>query len=281
MNRKSVRLLLGVALPMIAIQGCQHACRQPCAAAPPAAVAGVFAAPAAPQAVPQAPGAPVPVPAAIRGYEPPLATPAPPSWRPSADGGIRLAPPEDTLSGPTQAGARLQVPDLSPPPPRPSNLGEEGAPTPLLPAGIPQFAIAKDQIAVGLKPMLDGIDWLSQNGYRTVLHLRQPGEDDAAERKLFEMRGFKFLSLELSPQTLSRASVDEFNRIVGERANLPLFIYDTSGVLTGSLWYLHFREAMRLSDEDARTRATRLGLKETPNGLQREMWLAIQNFLAR
>jgi len=128
--------------------------------------------------------------------------------------------------------------------------------------------------------MLDGVDWLKQNGYRAVLHLLQPGEDDAAERKLFEMRGLKYLSLELSPQTLSRTVVEEFNRAVGDRTNQPLFIYDKNGALTGSLWYLHFREVEQQSDEEARTRAARLGLREEQNGLQREMWLAIQKYLS-
>jgi hypothetical protein len=128
--------------------------------------------------------------------------------------------------------------------------------------------------------MLDGVDWLKQNGYRAVLHLRQPGEDDAADRRLFEMRGLKYLSLELSPQTLSRTVLDDFSRIVGDRSNnYPLFIYDKNGVLTGGLWYLHFREVEHLSDEEARLRAARLGLRDTANGPQREMWLAIQKFL--
>jgi hypothetical protein len=159
-------------------------------------------------------------------------------------------------------------------------LAEASAPTPLLPAGIPQFAIAKNQVATGLKPMLDGIDWLKQNAYRTVLHLRQPGGDDAAERRLFEMRGLKYLSLEISPQTLSRAVLDEFNRIVDDRSNQPLFVYDKEGALTGGPWYLHFRTVEHLSDEEARLRAGRLGLRETQNGLQREMWLAVQKYLS-
>jgi protein tyrosine phosphatase (PTP) superfamily phosphohydrolase (DUF442 family) len=128
--------------------------------------------------------------------------------------------------------------------------------------------------------MLDGIDWLTQNGYRTVLHLRQPGEDDAAERKLFELRGMKYLSLGLSPQTLTRAVVDEFNRIVSDRSNYPLFIYDKDGALSGGLWYLHFRAVDRLSDEESRARAARLGLRETQNSIQGDMWLAIQKYLS-
>jgi protein tyrosine phosphatase (PTP) superfamily phosphohydrolase (DUF442 family) len=168
-------------------------------------------------------------------------------------------------------GARLRTPDFGP---------EQRLPTPLLPAGIPQFAIVKDQVANGLKPMLDGVDWLKQNNYRTVLHLRQPGEDDAAERTLFEMRGLRYVSLEVSAQTLSPAVVDEFNRIVSDHSNQPLFVYDKTGPLAGSLWYLHFRQIEHQGDVEARRRAGQLGLRETPGGLQQEMWLAIQKYLS-
>src|SRR5262249_3020993 len=189
------------------------------------------------------------------------------------------ASPEDGSSSPP-GSARLQEPQYTTPPPPLSNPAEPSAPTPLLPSGIPQFAIAKNQVATGLKPMLDGIDWLKQNGYRTVLHLRQPGGDDAADRRLFEMRGLKYLSLEVSPQTLSRAVVDEFNRIVDDRSNQPLFIYDKEGALTGGLWYLHFRTVDHLNDEEARIRAGRLGLREMQSGLHSEVWLAIQKYLS-
>src|SRR5262249_19368858 len=89
----------------------------------------------------------------------------------------------------------------APPPPSPIKVQEPPA-TPPLPVGIPQFATARPGVASGLKPLLDGLDWLQENGYRTVLHLRLPGTEDAADRKQIEKRGLKYLSLEVSPQTL-------------------------------------------------------------------------------
>jgi hypothetical protein len=157
---------------------------------------------------------------------------------------------------------------------------EPRAPSPSLPAGIPQFAGAKEQVASGLRPDLDGVKWLQESNYRTALHLRKPGEDDSADRKLFELRGLKFLSLEVSAQSLSKTVVDEFNRIVNDTATHPLFIYDKDGVLAGGLWYLHFR-TLGASDEEARSKAARLGLKEQLDSEQREMWLAIQKYLGQ
>jgi hypothetical protein len=149
-----------------------------------------------------------------------------------------------------------------------------------MPVGIPQYQQARNRVASGLKPSLEGLDWLQTNGYRTVLHIRRPGEDDAADRRQVEKRGMKFVSLELSPQTLTREIVDQFNHLVGDVSCLPLFVYDRDGVLQGGLWYLHFRIVDLAPDEVARIRAGQLGLKDDQAPEQREMWLAIQKFLS-
>src|SRR5262249_48967695 len=137
-----------------------------------------------------------------------------------------------------------------------------------------------DQVASGLKPLLDGLDWLQAAGYRTVLHVRLPGTDDSADRREVEKRGLKYLSLEVSPQTLSQAAVEQFNRTIGDPANYPLFVYDRDGMLAGGLWYLYFRTAERQTDDAARTQANRLGLKEAATDEHRAMWLAIQKYLS-
>src|SRR6202011_1218025 len=87
---------------------------------------------------------------------------------------------------------------------------EERDQSPALPVGIPQFTHAKDQIATGLRPSIDGLDWLKENKYQTVLHLREPGEDNTADKKQVTKRGLNYLSLEVSPATLSPTVVKEF-----------------------------------------------------------------------
>ena len=152
---------------------------------------------------------------------------------------------------------------------------------PTLPVGIPQFAMANDKVAGGLRPMLDdGLDWLRSNGYRTVRNIRRPGEDDSADRKQVEKRGMRYLTLEVSPETLTRKKVDEFSRLVSDASNYPLFVYDRDGSLAGALWYLHFRFVDRDTDETARVRAARLGLREDREGTHRAMWLALQKLLS-
>lgn len=228
---------------------------------------------------------------------PPLAPAAAvePSWGPSAGSGVRLLGPETEPSAAPPDAARLSPPEPGAPPaaipsqpggadtrPLPKGgVGEEPSATPQLPVGIPQFSMPGKQVAAGLRPIsVDGLDWLASNGYRTVVHVRRPGQDDSSDRSQFEKRGLRYLSLEVSPETLSREVVERFNKAVNDAGNLPIFVYDKDGILAGGLWYLHFRLSEGAGDEDARARASRLGLRPDQEGEGKRMWLAVQKYLS-
>jgi hypothetical protein len=164
--------------------------------------------------------------------------------------------------------------------PEKPRVEEERDRSPAFPVGIPQFAIAKEGVASGLKPSLEGLDWLKDNGYRTILHVRRPGEDDAGDRKQASKRDLKYVSLEVSPETLSREIIAKFGSVVEDTAGRPLFVYDRDGMLAGGLWFLYFRTVEKDSDETARIKAARLGLSEDAQGDHKTMWLAIQKYLS-
>jgi hypothetical protein len=200
----------------------------------------------------------------------PPATPSP--AQPSPSPKVRLLPPEFGSSA---------TPPAEKAPSNPPAENESKSLTPQLPVGIPDFAPAiPDRVFGGRKPALDGLDWLKTNGYKSALLLRRPGESDAADRKQFEARGLTFTSLDVSPATIAQ-NLDDFAKSVADAGNQPLFVYDADGSLAGPLWYLYFRKVEKLSDDAARLRATRLGLKESAEGPQRELWLAVQKLLAQ
>jgi protein tyrosine phosphatase (PTP) superfamily phosphohydrolase (DUF442 family) len=284
MSTRFLSFLVLVVLSLTGIYGCRMCCPP---AAPPSEVAAAYSPP-------------------VLGYTPPH--PLTPSA--ASPIGARLVPQPPVVAAPLQTGAppppappgpRAAVQEIRPearlfppePPPgsgsepvRPA-VGETRQPaaesdrrTPSLPVGIPQFSGAKDRVSSGLKPLLDGLDWLQASGYRTVLHILMPGGDDSADRREVEKRGMNYIVLEVSPQTLSADVVEQFNRIIADTANRPLFVYDKDGGLAGGLWYLHLRTIDKLTDAEARAQATRLGLKETGSDEHRAMWLAIQKYLS-
>jgi protein tyrosine phosphatase (PTP) superfamily phosphohydrolase (DUF442 family) len=156
----------------------------------------------------------------------------------------------------------------------------EPEPAPALPVGIPGFAEPKTRVASGLKPDTEGLDWLQTSKYRTVVHLRRAGTDDSADREQVEKRGMKYIPIEMSPETLSRDKVEEFNKIVDNPANYPLFVYDKDGMLSGVMWYLHFRTADKMADDAAGTKAELYGLKVKDGAEQTAYWVAIESLLA-
>jgi protein tyrosine phosphatase (PTP) superfamily phosphohydrolase (DUF442 family) len=148
------------------------------------------------------------------------------------------------------------------------------------PAGIPQFAQGPSGVWGGLRASIeDGLDWLAANGYRTVLHLRAPGESGDADRKQVERLGMTYASIEVSPQTLTPEKLEQFTKLVRDVARQPLFVYDQDGSIAGPLWYLYFRKVENANDEVARVRADRLGLRADREGSHRLMWLAVQKYL--
>ncbi len=312
------RFALALAIPLGLLPGCRHCCRRPaCTAVTPAPAVpapGALFIPSAPPAPPSATFEPSPSPAppgavpfnpqpAPSGSSPLPSAPEPPAWQPSPQVDVRLGPPQS--SAPEQhageapaSGFSLRPPEVTEqitpapqkPQPRPNPPGPKtptvavppaSPPAPALPVGIPQFAEAKPGVAAGLRPMLDGLDWLQSNGYRTVVRIRAAGEDDATDRKQVEKRGLRYVVLEVSPESLTQQTLADFTRLVTDPAGRPAFVYDRDGALAGPLWYLHFRTADGLGDEAARVRAGTLGLREDRDGAHREMWQAARRLLAQ
>ena len=308
-------LLLGL------LAGCANRCRQPftatcpnrcgpCAGTPgmppPGAipVAPVPAAVVPPGPPPGAgvPPAPVPTPGASPLYptspqaslspsapapDTRYSSPAPSAdqWQPApSQGGARLSGPEAGVAE-QRDNVRLQPPATPEPPvsaAKPAVIEQRIPPaaSPSLPVGIPEFAvIVPEKVTAGQKPSLEAFDWLKSNNYRTVVHLLKPGEPDGARAEV-ERRGLKYHTIEVSAQDLGKA-VEDFNRTVGAADQQPVFVYDRDGTLAGPLWYLRFRTVDRLPDDEAKRKATTLGLRDDGTGDSIELWLAIQKHLGK
>ncbi len=288
--KRPCALLMLTAVGLVSVEGCcSHERRSSFfAPAPPPAPCGTCGVNAPPgRLVPI--GAPPPAALGRPMPAPPAETPPPPEGPPSSfrpepppsppGPGARLLPPKDSNPGPRES-ARFSPPAPEPPVdsgPAKAAPAEEGDLA--LPVDILQFALVRPRVASGQQPFLDGVDWLKSRNYKTVLHVRAPGEDNSAARRQFERKGLIYLSLEVSPATLTREIVKEFDRIVTNADNLPLFVYDKDSSVLGGLWYLHFRGHGRLSDERARREAMRLGFKVEDDPEHRTMWVAVQNLL--
>jgi protein tyrosine phosphatase (PTP) superfamily phosphohydrolase (DUF442 family) len=284
MSGRTIHFFL-LAAGLIVLAGCQSCHRGDYTAARAPCCRSCYDGPLPPRVV----AAPAPMPSRF-----PVAGPAVPNEGPRQATFVPPAPPEESATMPPATTTPPPTPPGETPPPPAANVPrrdtnrvplpgsggtspsrdeppvasvpgpapkvEEGRDSPL-PIDLPGFAIARAGVASGLKPFPDGITWLKKQGYKTVLHLRQPGEDTAASRRLFEAKGLKYLSVEASPARLSKELYEQFVKLVEDRANQPLFVYDRDGSAAGGLWYLYYRVRLRQADDKARREAQRLGLR--------------------
>lgn len=149
------------------------------------------------------------------------------------------------------------------------------------PVDIPGFTEAAPKIAVGQQPFDDGITWLANQKFRTVVHLRAPGANDQVARRKFEAKGLRYVSIEVSSTTLTRGTLDELERILADEKAHPVFLYDRDGALVGGLWYLHLRMTKSIEKGPAQLDAQRLGLSPDQDAQHRAMWNAVQNLADR
>jgi protein tyrosine phosphatase (PTP) superfamily phosphohydrolase (DUF442 family) len=206
-------------------------------------------------------------------------------WKPGGIApSVRLYPPEVDDGTPPAKAAYVPPPEFGgykQPPKVEENIKPMAPASSPLPVGIARFVLVRDHLANGQRPSLDdGLDWLQSQNYSTILCLHLPNVSTQADRKQVEKRGMKFISLEVSPVTLTQKHVDEFNRLVGDSSVLPLFVYDNDGSLAGAMWYLHYRTAELATDETARKHAHPLGLREDAVGTSQQMWQAAQKLLS-
>lgn len=286
MSRTLMLLLMGGSLMLFA--GCRNTCnrhplchRDGCGSAPGKSV---FVPPPAPAPLLPPPGTTnVPPPnmppsnafPIAPGNQPPTITPTPPP----APNQSKFEPQWQKLEARAPAPEQKPRVQLYAPEPIETEQGKKPTVRGAFPT-IPQFAIAKDNAFAGLRPKLDGLDWLEQNGVKTVVNVRLFGEDDSADKTQVEKRGMRYVAFEVSPVVLSKEKADEFIKLIREGSKQGIFVYDQDGSLAGSMWYLYFRLGEFIDDDAAQLRSRPLGLDTNRDGQHREMWLAVQKLLS-
>ena len=141
--------------------------------------------------------------------------------------------------------------------------------------GINRFVAVDLTLAGGSAPTSDGLKWLVDKGYRTVLDLRTnrrrcPHRSSARSRV--------WVSAILRCPSMSKPStaahVDRFNFEVAVGEARPLFFFDSDGTRAGALWYIRRITNDRMDHQIARREAEGLGLTDT------SAWTAATNYVS-
>jgi len=142
--------------------------------------------------------------------------------------------------------------------------------------GIAGFIQVKDGVSAGQRPEIEGLDWLKTNGYKSIVYVRKAGDDDTTDRRQVEKREMAYVDLAVTPGTFTQVWMEEFNRVVGDSKTRPIFVYGDPATV-GAVWYLHLRMAEFLTHDEARIRASQLGLTDEKS----EMFQAALKVLPR
>src|SRR5262249_22844933 len=124
------------------------------------------------------------------------------------------------------------------------------------------FAAVDPKLAGGSLPSTDGLDWLSEKGYKTLVDLREPGDVQSSFLAEVSRRGLRYISLPIGLTNIDRDHVNRFKFEISLEDARPLYFFDTDGNRAGMLWYIH-----RMTDgkdsydaEEALRQAGELGL---------------------
>jgi hypothetical protein len=161
-----------------------------------------------------------------------------------------------TLPGPVEPTAEVTADAATPPLPTEVSVAP----------GLKRFAVVEPKLAGGSLPSTDGLDWLTEKGYKTLVDLREPGDVQSTFLAEVSRRGLRYISLPISLTTVDRDHLARFGFEVSLADARPLYFFDADGKRAGMLWYLY-----RMTDknesydpEDASHQAEELGFGEGP-----------------
>lgn len=181
---------------------------------------------------------------------------------------ITTAAPVPEASGAIEAGKEKEV-EVATVVPDPSELN--AAP------GLRRFAVIEPKLAGGSLPSSEGLDWLVEKGYRTLIDLREPSEVQPSFIAEVSRKGMRYLSLPINLATLDRDLVARFHFEISLSDARPIYFFDAEGNRPGMLWYIHRMSVKNDSydPQEATRQADELGLSAS------EFREAAQAYLAR
>jgi len=128
--------------------------------------------------------------------------------------------------------------------------------------GIARFVSLEPKLSGGSLPTAEGLDWLAQKGYKTVLDLSEASEVQSKFIDEVANRGLRYVSLPMGLTKLDAEHVERFNREIQLDDSLPVYFCDADGVRAGALWYVRKVSVDGVDDQSAMKQAVELGLTD-------------------
>jgi uncharacterized protein (TIGR01244 family) len=128
---------------------------------------------------------------------------------------------------------------------------------------VPHLLCISESFATGGQPSDQAFRKLAANGFRSVLNLRTSTEgfDLEKERSLVEQSGMRYINIPVVTRAPRAEQVDEFIRVIKEKANHPMLIHCRSANRVGAFMMIYRVVELGWSESKAEEEAVRIGLR--------------------
>jgi uncharacterized protein (TIGR01244 family) len=130
-------------------------------------------------------------------------------------------------------------------------------------AGVTNLAQVETTVACAGNVTNDAVAGIKKMGYNSLINLRQTSEqgvDIPGETAAAKAAGINFIHLPFNGSMPDPAVVDQFLKVLNDRANQPAFIHCASGNRAAALWMVKRILVDKWDIERASEEATQLGL---------------------
>jgi uncharacterized protein (TIGR01244 family) len=130
---------------------------------------------------------------------------------------------------------------------------------------IPNYRQMRPAVATGGQPSAETLRRLKSLGFKTVINLRTSGEDAIVDQEAAAVaaQGLTYVSVPVTPTTLSAADVAAVRKVLDDPAAAPVFLHCHSANRVGAVW-----AAVEVSRgralKDAEAEGKKVGLSSQP-----------------
>ena len=191
-------------------------------------------------------------------------TPVEPASPPKATSGAASKPADDPEQGPL---ILPEDPTTTSSSAEPASAGDRVVATAARPAtstratpGMSRSASVAPAVGGGSLPSAEGLAWLKEKGYRTLVDLRPRSEVDPTFPDQVTDNGMLYVPIPFSLDTINATRLARFNDLMSQADQRPLYFCDGDGRRAGLIWYLRLRSQDKEERSLARSKAEEIGL---------------------
>jgi uncharacterized protein (TIGR01244 family) len=130
------------------------------------------------------------------------------------------------------------------------------------------------EITISGQPTAEELAQLREQGFKTVVNLRVPGEPESVteEERLVEGAGLNYASIPVSPELLDEAAADRFSQALDSVGGTPALIHCKGGGRAGLLALMHLAVKNGWTVDEALEEGQRFGIGPSAASPYREFF---------